>query len=111
MHHTNTFFYVWHVVLLLSRQADLKAPIAPLIHFGPFELFPRQEKFCLPGHVVVRYLPNWTPPVRTGPPPLPPLLPRSPPPGPFLPVFGLVGCACPFHALILPRVQLGQNHI
>jgi hypothetical protein len=45
-------------------QEDLKAPIAPVVHFGPYELFPRKMKFCMPGHVVIRFLPNYTPEVR-----------------------------------------------
>ncbi|KNC85859.1 hypothetical protein SARC_01968 [Sphaeroforma arctica JP610] len=42
-------------------QHDLNCAISPVIHFGPFELWPRSRKLSAPGHVIIRYLPLYYP--------------------------------------------------
>eukprot|EP01134_Creolimax_fragrantissima_P000637 CFRG0637T1 len=42
-------------------QADLGCPISPIVHFGPFELWPRKRLMNAPGHVTIRYLPLYYP--------------------------------------------------
>ncbi|KNC85861.1 hypothetical protein SARC_01970 [Sphaeroforma arctica JP610] len=38
-------------------QHDLGCPVAPVVHFGPFELWPRNRMMNAPGHVTIRYMP------------------------------------------------------